>query len=260
MPASASWTIRKLFSLRPLVHPWITNVVGNGKSTFLWLDNWHPLGPLFARGRNAVTRDIRRATPATFVPHPSQEDTVIWNLTSDKKFSVQSAWNAIRRQHSKVSWFKIIWFKHHVPCWAIIQWLANLGRLATKDRLLKWGMAMHDQCVLCSASVETDEHLFFHCTFSSQLWKSLQKDLTFQCPFNGLPQIMDWMFQVNNGPQFSCSLSKVALAALIYHVWGARNGRIFKSFCLSVQQLEINVRTDIRACVSSWRGVKEVTP
>lgn len=39
IPASASWTIRKLLKLRSLVHPWITHVVGNGKNTFLWLDN-----------------------------------------------------------------------------------------------------------------------------------------------------------------------------------------------------------------------------
>ncbi|XP_058217649.1 uncharacterized protein LOC131328770 [Rhododendron vialii] len=71
---------------------------------------------------------------------------------------------------------------------------------------------------------------------------------------------MDWMFQVNNGPQFSCSLSKVALAALFYHVWSERNGRIFKSFWNSVQQLEIKVRTDIRACVSSRQGVKKPGP
>lgn len=115
------------------------------KLLFYGWDNWHPLGPLFARFgsrvvynlgrtlhakvdtiiadqswqwprcRNSVTRDILRATPAHFVPHPSQEDTVVWNLTPDHKSSIKSAWNAIRRQHPKVSWSTIIWYKHHVP-------------------------------------------------------------------------------------------------------------------------------------------------
>ncbi|KAI8535581.1 hypothetical protein RHMOL_Rhmol10G0185300 [Rhododendron molle] len=67
---------------------------------------------------------------------------------------------------------------------------------------------------------------------------------------------MDWMIQVDKGTQFSCLISKVALAALLYHVWGERNARIFKGYGLSGQQLETNVRTDIRACVSSWRNVK----
>lgn len=46
VPVSASWTIRKIFRLRTYVQPWITYVVGNGYNIFLWLDNWHPLGPL----------------------------------------------------------------------------------------------------------------------------------------------------------------------------------------------------------------------
>lgn len=109
IPASVSWTVRKLFKLRPLVQPWITYVVGNGRNTFIWLDNWHTLGPLFAkfgsrvvynlgrnlnakvatiivnntwqwpRCRNSVTREILGSTPTSLVPHPNQEDSVIWN-------------------------------------------------------------------------------------------------------------------------------------------------------------------------------------
>ncbi|XP_058183535.1 uncharacterized protein LOC131301328 [Rhododendron vialii] len=121
-------------------------------------------------------------------------------------------------------------------------------------------MAMNDQCVLCSASVENHEHLVFQCPFSSQLWKALQKDLRPQCPVTSLPQIMDWMIQVDRGSLFSCLFSKVALAALLYHVWGERNSRIFKGYGITVQQLEIKVRTDIRACVSSWRRIKRSSP
>lgn len=49
IPANASWTIRKIFKLRPLVQPWIKYAVGNGLKMFLWWNNWHPLGPLFQR-------------------------------------------------------------------------------------------------------------------------------------------------------------------------------------------------------------------
>lgn len=46
VPPSASWTIRKIFSLRRMVQPWIGSIIGDGQDTFLWLDNWHPLGLL----------------------------------------------------------------------------------------------------------------------------------------------------------------------------------------------------------------------
>ena len=42
---NAYWTWRKLLKLREVVQPFIKHSVGNGKSTFAWLDNWHKLGP-----------------------------------------------------------------------------------------------------------------------------------------------------------------------------------------------------------------------
>lgn len=48
-PNDSSWTIRKLFKLRSLGQPLIKHRIGNGNNTFVWLDNWHPLGPLYLR-------------------------------------------------------------------------------------------------------------------------------------------------------------------------------------------------------------------
>ncbi|KAI8571916.1 hypothetical protein RHMOL_Rhmol01G0157600 [Rhododendron molle] len=70
-------------------------------------------------------------------------------------------------------------------------------------------------------------------------------------------KFMEWMTQVGRGSQFSCLLSKVALAGLLYHVWGERNCKIFKSHGCNVQRLESKVRINIRACVSSWRTLKK---
>lgn len=47
LPADSSWTLRKIFGLREDGIKFIKSVIGDGQSTFLWLDNWHTLGPLF---------------------------------------------------------------------------------------------------------------------------------------------------------------------------------------------------------------------
>lgn len=47
IPQDFSWTLRKLFNLRELGQPFIRHVIGNGNNTFLWLDYWHPQGPLY---------------------------------------------------------------------------------------------------------------------------------------------------------------------------------------------------------------------
>lgn len=150
LPSSSSWTIRKLFKLRVLVQPCIKYVVGNGARTFLWLDNWHPLGPLYfmfgdrvefnmgrslaakveslirnnlwrwARRRNEVTKEIIEHTPSSLVPNSTQEDSVVWTLNC-QGFSVKSAFEAVRNIHPTVGWWQVVWFKFHVPRWAIIQ-------------------------------------------------------------------------------------------------------------------------------------------
>lgn len=49
IPQEASWTVRKLLKLRDEIQPWIKYIIGDGKSTYLWVDNWHNLGLLCKR-------------------------------------------------------------------------------------------------------------------------------------------------------------------------------------------------------------------
>lgn len=53
-----SWVWRKLLSLRESLFPLIKCKIGNGSDTFLWHDNWHPLGSLWARYGNRLLYDI----------------------------------------------------------------------------------------------------------------------------------------------------------------------------------------------------------
>lgn len=167
-------------------------MVGNGRNPLLWLDNWHPLGPLYSkfgarviynlggtlhakvianhnwqwpRSRNAGTREIVGHTPASFIPHTSREDTVVWNLTTNGRFTIKSAWDGFRTDHPLVNWAKVIWFKHGVPRWFILQWMAILGRFNTKDRLLKWGMLVDNQV----GDEENHDHLFLQSPYLAQV-------------------------------------------------------------------------------------------
>lgn len=49
IPNDASWTTRKVMNLGNLGQPLIKYMIGNGRDTFLWLDNWHSLGPLYTK-------------------------------------------------------------------------------------------------------------------------------------------------------------------------------------------------------------------
>ncbi|KAI8554932.1 hypothetical protein RHMOL_Rhmol05G0134400 [Rhododendron molle] len=107
LPSNSSWTMRKLFSLRQIAQSFTRSIIGNGQSTFLWLDNWHNLGPLYLkygdrvafnmgrslaakvssiinngewhwpRRRNPVIAEIIHNTDASLIPAEANEDRVI---------------------------------------------------------------------------------------------------------------------------------------------------------------------------------------
>jgi hypothetical protein len=43
-------------------------------------------------------------------------------------------------------------------------------KLLTGERLLKWGYKGEIQCYFCHSQLETRDHLFFECSFSSRIW------------------------------------------------------------------------------------------
>ena len=46
-PSQCSWYWRKLPNIRDKIRPLLKHKIGNGYGTYLWFDNWHPLGPLW---------------------------------------------------------------------------------------------------------------------------------------------------------------------------------------------------------------------
>ncbi|XP_028111135.1 uncharacterized protein LOC114309562 [Camellia sinensis] len=131
VPSDLSWVWRKLLSLRVLTYPLIKFLVGSGEQTFLWFDNWHPLGPLGAKygdrfisdtalGCQSKVRSIVFYTGWTWpnesswevqeiisntlldlIPSLLRVDKVIWVPTCDGNFSIGSAW-----QHWRTKWPK----------------------------------------------------------------------------------------------------------------------------------------------------------
>ena len=45
-PSQCSWYWRKLLKLRPVAKPLLIHRIRDGEHTFLWFDNWLPIGPL----------------------------------------------------------------------------------------------------------------------------------------------------------------------------------------------------------------------
>lgn len=74
-------------------------------------------------------------------------------------------------------WSKCVLFKHATPKYSFHIWTARLDRLSTCDRMLKWNPAIDPVCVLCKEEVETKNHMFFSCAYTSQVWQKLMRGL-----------------------------------------------------------------------------------
>ncbi|XP_028118147.1 uncharacterized protein LOC114315744 [Camellia sinensis] len=57
VPSDPSWVWRKILSLRKSIFPLIVHKIGNGNATFLWYDNWHPVGSIWDKFGNRIIYD-----------------------------------------------------------------------------------------------------------------------------------------------------------------------------------------------------------
>lgn len=65
IPQDSSWGWRNLVKLRTKARKFLSYVVGDGKSIFLWLDNWHPDGILYQVYGPRIVYDAATSTYPT---------------------------------------------------------------------------------------------------------------------------------------------------------------------------------------------------
>lgn len=52
--------------------------------------------------------------------------------------------------------------------------------LASRDRLLNWGVAAISTCVLCNGAPEGHDHVFFCCLYSNKVWTFFLRNIRAQ--------------------------------------------------------------------------------
>ena len=120
-----------------MVRGLVKHNVGDGKNTYLWNDNWHPLGPLLERfgskvlydaalPNNALVADIIRdlnwnlpaantlelnsiTAAMSQVPVPNDErDTLTWCVSPDSNFNLRHTWEHFDPGNPKVPWYDLV--------------------------------------------------------------------------------------------------------------------------------------------------------
>ena len=128
-----------------------------------------------------------------------------------------------------------------IPKHNFIMCLGVQDRLQTKGRLHKFEVCPDDRCCICGLEVETIKHLFFECSYSTQLLHILMRWINITPRSRSLAQRIMWSHKSYKGFETRKQVLNTVLAAVTYQIWRMRNGAYWDlkvdhvnkcSFCL----------------------------
>ena len=112
-------------------------------------------------------------------------------------------------------------------------------------------------CLLCGLQLESHDHLFFACPYSTQLWHRVSMKGDFSTPAIPWRQHIQWLSAHWKGKSLQLRIKLLCLSLSIYHIWRERNRRFHTQTTTSVPNLFSLVVEDIRLKLSSYRGIQD---
>ncbi|KAJ4902153.1 Reverse transcriptase zinc-binding domain protein [Raphanus sativus] len=148
----------------------------------------------------------------------------------------------VQTSHSKTSFLYLVSFAK----------LSNNG-----DRMLLWSSNVNPSCVFCNL-LETRDHLFFSCPFTSEVWSQLTKDL-FRGRFT-----TDWteiteIIKDNRQELLTKFLIRYVLQLSIHSLWRERNDRRHRATPTTVSVMVGMLDRQVRNKCLSFRPVLNFT-
>ena len=160
-------------------------------------------------------------------------DQAVWSVNGSKckSFCSKQVFNVIRRSFPEKHWAPLVWHKASVPRHSTTTWLFILNRNPTFDRLVSWNVDLEPICLLCGEGDESRNHLFFECSFSGVVWRSMLR--RFHLPSVPLvwADILLWLPNAHSDSMVKLAILQVWQAA-IYELWKERNRRLHDGLTL----------------------------
>ncbi|GJX71240.1 reverse transcriptase domain, reverse transcriptase zinc-binding domain protein [Tanacetum coccineum] len=195
-----------------------------------------------------------------------REDVIMWRDRDGvfRPFSVAYAWESIRLRADVVPWYSIIWFCHCIPRHATHLWLVVKQKLKTQDRLQQWDVGPDTnlnllKCPLCNVVPDSHSHLFFECTYSSQVWSQIRVLIDMNNIDPRIEDVLAFIIPVSKSKSVVSIISRIVLAATTYYLWNERNSRLFKKKIALVDQVVQVICQIIRLKLVSFKFKKVST-
>lgn len=247
---------KKLLKYREVAKYFHRVDVKNGENTSFWFDNWSRLGRIFditgPRGhidmgisptatvssvlRTHRTRRHRMEGLNSIEAELSErlqrgaeegEDVSLWKNAENnylKRFSTKATWKLLRESQPRREWYKGVWFSHATPKYAFITWLAINNRLTTGDRMRSWNTGQRLDCVLCGDPEETRNHLFFSCSYATEIWRKLSRKVLTTEYTNDWDSLVA-LLHSSRLDHLKLFLFRYAFQSTLYHIWREHHRR-----------------------------------
>ncbi|XP_043721013.1 uncharacterized protein LOC122668526 [Telopea speciosissima] len=196
--------------------------------------------------------DIWRALPTIEKFHDEVPDLTVWTGNSSSNFTSKSAWNAIRTRIARADWSEAVWFERGINSHCFIAWRCLSDALPTRDNLIHRHIPAPHHCEFCSAIIESRNHLFFGCPFSTDIWKIIY-ELCFHdgtMPSNVIDAAISVIYAAGRVGKLGLA-TKLAFCATIKHIWSERNFRIFRNKIRPKDQIIGAIKGDVIGRLSS---------
>ncbi|XP_058742336.1 uncharacterized protein LOC131614805 [Vicia villosa] len=144
------------------------------------------------------------------------------NMVNIGRFSTKTMYLSLVQHLPKVMWKDLVCGNRARPRTVFILWLACNNRLATKDRLAKFGRIVDCECAFCSSG-ESVEHLFFCCNYTKGIWEEVLKWLKVRHAPLGWKEEVTWLVKICKSKNCRAQIMKMAIAETIYEIWWDRN-------------------------------------
>ncbi|KAJ6904471.1 zinc-binding domain-containing protein [Populus alba x Populus x berolinensis] len=205
-PGNCSWAWGKILKLRSLAWPKMKHIIGDGMTTSIWFDNWHPHSPLADTYGERFIYD-------SGMEHNMRVNVLINNL--EWRIPITQAIG----QHP------------------IIEAIPSTSTL---------NISTPKGCSLGLRNNEDHNHLFFECSYTKALWWNVCDRCDIPRMIKSLDEWIRWATITWHGKSFVNFSHKLGFTATVYYIWQERNVRIFagvsKTSNLVFDQIECIIR------------------
>ena len=168
---------------------------------------------------------------------------------SNNEIKSKLAYDYFRQKTTKLVWPKMVWHKSITPKHSFMLWLGLKDRLLTKDKLQ--GIIEDQICPMCRTEAETVNHLFFQCSVGGQIWNHIKNWLGISRAMQTIKAAVKWMIKEARGTGPQAKAKRIGLACTVYHLWEARNQKLFEGKVKSPEAIIRRIQTQVQRCISS---------